>query len=90
MTKEEFLESYLTNLRNKLNALDFSAADQGHIVEEARVIRSRMWNRFNAYFSEHFMDELTDKEIEEYFQLITTETEEIIKSLPVDIKRYLN
>ncbi len=90
MTKEEFLESYLTNLRNKLNALDFKAADQGHIVEEARVIRLRMWNRFNTYFSEHFMDELTDQEIEDYFQLITKETEEIIKSLPVDIKRYLN
>jgi len=90
MTKEELLESYLTNLRNKLKALDLNTADQEKIAAEALEIRTRMWNRLNTYFSEHFMDELSDQEVDEYFELITKRTQEIIRSLPVDITRFLN
>jgi dynactin complex subunit len=90
MTKEEFLESYLKNLRNKLNELNFNGANREQAMEEASAIQLRMWNRLNEYFEEHFVDDLTDAEIEEYFQLVKKGTAEIISQLPTNINLNLN
>lgn len=90
MTKEEFLESYLTNLRNKLNELNFNGANRELAMEEASAIQLRMWNRLNDYFEEHFVDDLTDTEIEEYFQSVKKGTAEIIATLPINLKSNMN
>lgn len=90
MTKEELLDSYLKNLSSKLKELDFNTPNREQVIADAAEIQIRMWDRLNNYFEEHFIDELTDAEIEEYFQLVKKGTAEIVASLPVVISRNSN
>ncbi len=90
MTKEELLNSYLKNLSSKLNELDFNSGNREQVIADAAEIQIRMWDRLNSYFQEHFIDELTDAEIEEYFQQVKKGTAEVISSLPIGISRNSN
>ncbi|WP_343636132.1 hypothetical protein [Fluviicola sp.] len=84
MTKEQLLESYLINLRKKLNALDYASADREQLAELVFAIKHQMSQRLNEHFQQHFIDDLSDEEIVTFFESVKKGADEIIAALPVD------
>jgi hypothetical protein len=84
MTKEQLLESYLTNLRKKLNEVDYHSANREELAERVFAIKYQMSQRLNEHFREHFIDDLTDEEITAFFESVKKGADEIIAALPVD------
>ncbi|MDF3029049.1 MAG: hypothetical protein K0S23_3356 [Fluviicola sp.] len=83
MTKEQLLESYLTNLSKKLNEVDYNSADKERLAELVYAIKYQMSQRLNEHFQEHFIDDLSDEEITAFFELVKKRSDEIIAALPV-------
>ena len=84
MTKEQLLESYLTNLRKKLNEVDYNVSDKERLAELVFAIKYQMSQRLNEHFQEHFIDDLSDEEITEFFELVKKGADAIIAALPMD------
>lgn len=84
MTKEQLLESYLTNLRKKLNEVDYLSANREELAERVFAIKYQMSQRLNEHFQQHFIDDLTDEEITAFFESVKKGADEIIAALPVD------
>ena len=84
MTKEQLLESYLVNLSKKLNEVDYSATDKEQVAELVFAIKYQMSQRLNEHFQQHFIDDLSDEEITEFFELVKKGADEIIAALPVN------
>ena len=84
MTKEQLLESYLTNLSKKLNELDYHSTDMEQLAELVFAIKYQMSQRLNEHFQEHFIDDLSDEEIVSFFELVKKRSDEIIAALPVN------
>jgi hypothetical protein len=84
MTKEQLLESYLTNLSKKLNAVDYHAASKEELAEWVFAIKHQMSQRLNEHFRQHFIDDLSDEEITAFFQSVKKGADAIIAALPVD------
>jgi|GEM_PF-5695307 len=83
MTKEQLLESYLTNLSKKLNELDYTSADQEKLAELVFAIKYQMSQRLNEHFQQHFIDDLSDEEITTFFESVKKGADAIIAALPV-------
>lgn len=84
MTKEQLLESYLTNLRKKLNEVDYNVSDKERLAELVFAIKYQMSQHLNEHFQQHFIDDLSDEEITEFFELVKKGADEIIAALPVN------
>jgi Glu-tRNA(Gln) amidotransferase subunit E-like FAD-binding protein len=84
MTKEQLLESYLINLSKKLNEVDYNTADKEHLAELVFAIKYQMSQRLNEHFREHFIDDLSDEEVTEFFESVKKGADEVIASLPVN------
>lgn len=84
MTKEQLLESYLTNLSKKLNELDYNSADKERLAESVVVIKHQMSQRLNEHFQQYFIDDLTDEEITAFFESVKKGADKIIAALPVN------
>lgn len=84
MTKEQLLESYLINLSKKLNEVDYHSTDKEKLAELVFAIKYQMSQRLNEHFQQHFIDDLSDEEITEFFELVKKGADEIIAALPVN------
>ena len=84
MTKEQLLESYLINLRKKLNEVDYHATDKEQLAELVFAIKHQMSQRLNEHFQHYFIDNLSDEEITKFFESVKKGADEIIAALPVD------
>lgn len=83
MTKEQLLESYLTNLRRKLNEVDYNSTDREQLAELVFAIKYQMSQRLNEHFQQHFIDDLSDEEITTFFDSVKKGADAIIGALPV-------
>lgn len=84
MTKEQLLESYLTNLSKKLNEVDYHSTNREELAELVFAIKYQMSQRLNEHFQQHFIDDLSDEEITAFFELVKKGADAIIAALPVD------
>jgi len=84
MTKEQLLESYLSNLSRKLNEVDYNSTDKEQLAELVFTIKYQMSQRLNEYFQQYFIDDLSDEEITAFFELVKKGADEIIAALPVN------
>jgi hypothetical protein len=82
MTKEQLLESYLTNLSKKLNELDYHSTNREELAELVFTIKYQMSQRLNEHFQEHFIDDLSDEEITAFFESVKKGADKIIAGLP--------